>query len=128
MDAPQFIKTPSGDDLVVLTKADYEALIRIAQEAAEDAADVAAYDAAMAAAAGAMPVPAEVSRRVEGGDTVLKAIRTWRGIGQVQLARDIGTSQGFVSDLENRRRNLTSEVAEKLSKALDVPTDWLIER
>ena len=41
MDEPQFIKTPNGDDLVVLTKADYEELIRIAEEAAEDAADVA---------------------------------------------------------------------------------------
>lgn len=126
MDEPQFIKTPNGDDLVVLTKADYEELIRIAEEAAEDAADVAAYDAAKAASANAKPVPREVSRLVQKGDTILKAVRIWRDIGQVKLADDIGSSQGFISDLENRRRKLTPEVAEKLAVALDVPLDWLI--
>ncbi|HEY0854939.1 MAG TPA: helix-turn-helix transcriptional regulator [Devosia sp.] len=126
MDEPQFIKTPNGDDLVVLTKADYEELIRIAEEAAEDAADVAAYDAAKAASANAKPVPREVSRLVQKGDTILKAVRVWRDIGQVKLADDIGSSQGFISDLENRRRKLTPEVAEKLAVALDVPLDWLI--
>jgi ribosome-binding protein aMBF1 (putative translation factor) len=126
MDEPQFIKTPNGDDLVVLTKADYEELIRIAEEAAEDAADVAAYDAAKAASANARPVPREVSRLVQKGDTILKAVRIWRDIGQVKLADDIGSSQGFISDLENRRRKLTPEVAEKLAVALDVPLDWLI--
>jgi len=126
MDEPQFIKTPSGDDLVVLTRADYEELIRIAEEAAEDAADVAAYDAAKAASANAKPVPPEVSRLVQKGETILKAIRIWRDIGQVKLADEIGSSQGFISDLESRRRKLTPEVAEKLAVALDVPLDWLI--
>ncbi|HEY9010915.1 MAG TPA: helix-turn-helix transcriptional regulator [Devosia sp.] len=126
MDEPQFIKTPNGDDLVVLTRADYEELVRIAEEAAEDAADVAAYDAAKAATANSAPIPVEISRLVQKGDSILKAIRTWRDIGQVKLAYDIGTSQGFISDLESRRRKLTPEVAEKLAAALNVPVDWLI--
>jgi hypothetical protein len=37
--------------LVMLPKAEYEALLRAANEAAEDAADAAAYDKAMAALA-----------------------------------------------------------------------------
>ena len=49
---PPFVfTTPKGDEMVVLPKADYDALLAAAHviaEANEDAADVAAYDAAMA--------------------------------------------------------------------------------
>lgn len=122
----QFIKTPNGDEMAVLPKADYEELIRIAEEAAEDAADVAAYDAAMADPHGSEALPVEVSQHILKGTGLLKAIRLWRGIGQVELAKAAGLSQGFVSDLENRRRKRTAEVAEKLAVALDVPVHWLI--
>ena len=39
------ITTPAGEELVLLSKADFDALV----EAAEDLADVAAFDAAVAA-------------------------------------------------------------------------------
>ncbi len=44
----------------------------------------------------------------------------------VKLAFDIGTSQGFVSDLENRRRKLTEDVATRITTALDIPRHWLV--
>lgn len=44
----QFIKSPSGEEMVVLSKTKYEVML----EAMEDAADVAAHDAAKADAAG----------------------------------------------------------------------------
>lgn len=125
----QFIKTPSGDEMVVLPKAEYDELIRIAEEAAEaaeDAADVAAYDAAMADPLGLQVIPVEVSEHVTKGTGLLKAYRLWRKLGQVELAKASGTSQGFISDIENRRRKITPEVAGKLAKALDIPVHWLI--
>jgi PHD/YefM family antitoxin component YafN of YafNO toxin-antitoxin module len=42
--APQIIQTPNGEELVVLIRAEYEALDRADHEA-EDAEDVAIYDA-----------------------------------------------------------------------------------
>lgn len=126
LNEPQFIRTPNGDELVVLSRSHYEELLRMAAEAAEDAADVAAYDAAKTASLGAGLVPVEVSRQVQKGESILKALRSWRGIGQVELAQAIGTSQGFVSDLENRRRTLTASMAPRLARALDVPLNWLI--
>jgi len=45
MNAPQIIRTASGEELVVLTKADYEALLHGADGDAEDAEDIAIYDA-----------------------------------------------------------------------------------
>lgn len=125
MDA-QFFKTPNGDEMVVLSKADYQELVRIAEEAEEDAADVAAFDAAMADPKGLAPLPFEVSQHILKGASLLKALRLWRDAGQVKLAHDIGTSQGFISDIENGRRKITEEVALRLAKALDIPGHWLI--
>jgi hypothetical protein len=44
MTEPQIIRTPSGEELVVLTRADYDALLAAA-EMHEDLGDVAIYDA-----------------------------------------------------------------------------------
>ncbi|MDR3475954.1 MAG: helix-turn-helix transcriptional regulator [Devosia sp.] len=126
MNEPQFIKTPNGEELVVLSRADYEALVQAAADAEEDAADVAIYDARKADLVGSRALPAEVSRAMLGGASLLKALRLWRDVGQVKLASDIGVnSQGFISDLENGRRQMTDEVARRIAAALDVPESWL---
>ena len=43
----------------------------------------------------------------------------------MQLAERAGVSQGFLSDLESRRRKASAETARTLAKALDIPEDWL---
>jgi hypothetical protein len=45
MSKPQIIRTPGGEELVVLPRAEYEALIERADHDAEDAEDVAIDDA-----------------------------------------------------------------------------------
>jgi antitoxin component HigA of HigAB toxin-antitoxin module len=120
----QFIKSPSGEDMVLLSREQYDELIRIAEEAAEDAADVAAYDAAKAE--GIEIVPMEVSRHITAGTGLLKAYRLWRSLSQVELAERSHTSQGHISDIESRRRKITPDLAPKLAAALDIPVDWLI--
>jgi hypothetical protein len=45
MSEPQIIRTPSGEELVVLPRAEYEALLERADHEGEDADDVAIYDA-----------------------------------------------------------------------------------
>lgn len=125
----QLIRTPNGDEMIVLPKAEYEELIRIAEaaaEIAEDAADVAAYDAAMADPLGSQPLPVEVSHHILKGAGTLKAFRLWRNLSQVDLAERSGTSQGYISDLESRRRKITPDLAPKLATALDIPEHWLI--
>ena len=81
MSAPQIIRTPSGEELVVLPRAEYEALLERADREAEDADDVAIYDARKAElAAGGAVLPPEVSAAILRGESRLKAIRTWRGV------------------------------------------------
>jgi hypothetical protein len=120
----QIIKVPSGEDLVVLPRSEYEALIR----AAEDAADVAAYDVAMADPVGSQPMPQPITdAMVKQHVSLLKAIRLWRGMGQQEIAAAAGISQGFLSDLENRKRKVTADISRRLANALVVPERWLTQ-
>jgi hypothetical protein len=126
MSAPQIIRTPAGEELVVLPRADYEALMSRADQAAEDADDVAIYDARKAdMAAGMRLLPQEVSAALLRGDSRLKAIRLWRNQTQRNLAAHTGIGQGYLSDLESGRRAGTPQTMARLAQALDVPPDWL---
>lgn len=125
MNAPQIIKTPSGEELVVLPKADYDALVGAADEAAEDAADTAIYDVRKAELAGAEPFPAELSVAILRGESRLKAVRKWRGLTQSGLAHRTGLTQGFLSDLESRRRMASADTAARLAQALNIPIAWI---
>ncbi|MGA8586957.1 MAG: helix-turn-helix transcriptional regulator [Roseiarcus sp.] len=126
MRSPQIIRTPDGEELVVLPRADYEALVERADHEAEDAEDVAIYDARKAElAAGGGILPPQVSAAILRGDSRLKAIRNWRGETQLHLTFKTGIAQGYLSDLENGRRRGTSDTIAKLAQALNVPAEWL---
>lgn len=126
MSTPQIIRTPGGEELVVLPRAEYEALLERAAHEAEDADDIAIYDARKAELTSVGSVmPPEVSAAILRGDSRLKAIRKWRGQTQLHLESVTGIGQGYLSDLESGRRAGTSETIAKLAKALDVPVDWL---
>ena len=126
MSTVQIIRTPSGEELVVLPLADYEALIDRAGDEAEDADDIAIYDNRKAelTASGAV-LPPEVSKAILRGDSRLKAIRRWRDLTQMYLSFKTDISQGYLSDLESGRRTGTPETFAKLALALNVPVEWL---
>ena len=125
MNAPQIIKTPAGEELVVLPKADYEALVHAADEAMEDAADIAIYDARRADPVAAAPLPADISMAILRGESRLRAVRKWRGLTQSELADRAGLTQGFLSDLESHRRTASADTAERLAGALEVTISWI---
>jgi len=127
MTAPQIIRTHTGEELVVLPRGEYEALLaRAGGDEAEDADDVAIYDARKAElAAGGVVLPPEVGAAILRGDSRLKAIRNWRGETQLHLNFKTGIAQGYLSDLETGRRTGTPETLAKLAQALDVPVEWL---
>jgi hypothetical protein len=126
MNAPQIIRTPGGEELVVVPRAEYEALLDRVEHAAEDADDVAIYDARKAElAAGGVVLPPEVSAAILRGDSRLKAIRHWRDETQQHLTIKTGIGQGYLSDLESGRRTGAPETIAKLAQALDVPVEWL---
>lgn len=126
MTGPQIIRAPGGEELVVLPRAEYEALLERADREAEDAEDAAIYDARKASlAAGEAVLPPEVSAAILRGESRLRAIRNWRDVTQRHLAFQTGVGQGYLSDLESGRRTGTPETLAKLAQALGVPGEWL---
>lgn len=120
----QFVTTPSGEDMALLSRKDYEALIERLAELEEDEADVALYDARKLGVNPALPP--ELSKRILKGESLLKAIRNWRDMTQMQVEHRTGIAQGYLSDLESGRRKGTNETLMKLAALYDVPPDWLI--
>jgi hypothetical protein len=79
MSAPQIIRTPNGEELVV-PRAEYEALLARADHEGEDADDVVICDARKAElTADGVVLPSEASAAILRGETRLKATRNWRG-------------------------------------------------
>jgi len=125
---PQIIKTPSGEELVVLPRADYDALVAAAVEAAEDEADAAMYDARKADLEAGRDgrLPPEVSAAILRGDSLLKALRKWRDITQLHVCHMANITQGYLSDLESGRRRGTPETLRAIAKVLKIDPAWII--
>lgn len=124
---PQTIRSSSGEELVVLTRAEFDALAAAVADQIEDADDVAIYDERMAALkqANDAVLPAEVSAALLGGASLLLALRRWRGLTQVELAKRTGLAQGYISDLETRRKAGTAETLQAIASALEIEPAWL---
>lgn len=120
----QFVTTPSGDDMAILPRKDYEELLQRLAEFEEDEEDIALYDARKAALNPALP--SEVSQRILKGESLLKAIRHWKDMTQMQVEFKTDIAQGYLSDLESGRRKGTDETLRKLATLYDVPSEWLI--
>lgn len=128
---PQIIRTPQGEELVVIPRAEYDALVAAAHpidEATEDLADAALF-AERFAELEASPytrLPLEVSAAMLKGKSLIRALREWRGATQMELAKAAEVTQGYLSDLETGRRRGTADVLARLAHALHAPAEWLV--
>ncbi|VIO65896.1 hypothetical protein CI1B_10040 [Bradyrhizobium ivorense] len=122
----QIIKAPNGDEMVVMPRSEYDALVAAAGDR-EDADDIAMYDARKAELAGdpIALLPSEVTELILRGASRLKAIRKWRNVSQVTLSETAGIGQGYLSEIETGQKPGTPETIEALARALDVPVAWL---
>jgi Helix-turn-helix domain len=127
MDEPQIIKTPAGDELVVLTRQDYDNLLHELAEAKEDLADIATYDECMAdlAASKAPYLPAEVSPYLLKGHSRVSAFRHWRGLSLGDLAKATAIDEATLASIEARAQTPTPEQVTRLATTLDIPTIWI---
>ena len=125
----QFIHTPGGDDLAVLSRGDYDRLVALAAEAQEDAsASRIVRNSIRALKEGREVVlPKTVADRLANGDSPIRVIREWRDMIQSELAVAVGISQNYLSEIETGRRKGPAELQKKFARALGVPMDLLIE-
>jgi predicted transcriptional regulator len=112
-----FVVTPSGEELVLITKADFDRI--------EDALDVAAYDRAKAADTGETLTAEEVAKAL-ASPTPLAFWRAKRGVKQKDLATQVGISPSYAADLEAGRRKGEPALFKRLAVALRVRMEDLI--
>lgn len=95
--------------------------------ALEDAEDSAAIDRAWTDDAAGETVPGEVVRGILDGGSPLRLWRKYRGLTLDSLAGSVGVSRGYLSQIENGHKSGTLDLFRRLSGALDVSMDQLVE-
>ncbi len=114
---PQIITSPSGEELVVLPRRDYEDLV--------DALAAGRIEAALAASREEL-LSAKEAAALAAAPTPLAFWRKKRGKTQAQLAAEIGVSRNFLSGLERGKTKSDVAVYEKLARRLDLLIDDLV--
>src|SRR3954462_3264742 len=117
---PQTIRSPSGDEMIVLRRAEFDALTGAAGDALDDADDVAIFDERMAALRSGVdaPLPAEVTAAMLRGESLLRALRRWRDLTEQDVAKRTGLAQGYIGDVEKGRKTGSGKTLRLLAKAL----------
>lgn len=121
----QTITTPAGEEMVVMPRADYEALVVASEEAFEDGADAAAYAASLAAMRPEDVLPSDVTAAILAGKGRVRAFREWREFSLQQLAEASGITSEALSQIEDGRVMLSRDAAASIALALDLPANWL---
>src|SRR5262249_37618801 len=116
MGKPQIIRSPSGDELVVLPRSDYEDLV--------DALAARKVEAALAAGREELLTVEEAAALIAAA-TPLAFWRKKRDKTQSQLATEIGVSQNFLSDLERGKVKGDVTLYGKLARSLNLSIDDL---
>jgi DNA-binding XRE family transcriptional regulator len=134
------------DSEVVLSRADWDRIAEIlnnpelANELAEDAADLAAIEEARAEDAAfaaiierergvrvEVTIPVEVIEAELDGVHPIKAWREYRGWTQAHLAQKSGIGRDLIAQIETRRKKGSIETLDRVARALGVPIEALLE-
>lgn len=119
----QFITSPTGERLVVLAEADYQALVEAAEDA-EDLATVRRFREKLSSGEEEL-LPAEMVDRILDGENPIRVWREHRGVSVKTLAEKAGITPAYLSQVETGKRDGTVETLKKLATALDVTLDDL---
>lgn len=129
------ITTPGGEELVILDRAEYDALVHardaalpLDEAAAEEAWAVRVHDEARArlAAGEDVALPEAVWEAIEGGANRVRALREHRGLSQLDLALRAGVAQPYLSEIERGVKPGGVRALTRLAAALGVPMDVLV--
>jgi hypothetical protein len=119
----QIITTPGGEELVVLPKADYDALV-----SRDDEVDLAAVEEFRARrAAGEQEIlPDSMVARLLAGEHPVKVWREHRRLKRAALVERAGIASGYLSEIEAGKKPGSVDAYRKIAKALDVTIDDLV--
>ena len=110
-------------DTVLLRRADYEALVRHAENAA-DAEQIRAAEARVATGEDEY-VPIELTERLMAGEVPVRVWRQHRGLSARALAGRAGISAAYLSQIETGKKPGSFDAMAKLARALGIDMEDL---
>lgn len=119
------LKTPDGEEMVVLSRDDYDELLGKA-ELAEDMAAIAEYRRKQAAGE-EEAIPQEFASRLIDGENPIRVYRELRGMTAKELAERIGMSSAFLSEIETGKKNGGNTTLKRIAHELKVTIDDVVE-
>ncbi len=127
MNTPVSFTTPNGEELVVLSRNDYELLLRQSELAddLEDLLAVKAYEARVAAGE-SDSIPMEFVDRLIDGENPVRVWREVRGLSAKDLAAAAGISAAYISEIETGKKEGSISVLKAISKVLRIDLDDLV--
>jgi transcriptional regulator with XRE-family HTH domain len=123
---PVMTKTPQGDDIVILSRAEYDALARGRRD--ENAADAARANNILAdiESGNETLLTSAQADQLLGAKTPLAFWRKHRGMTQEALSKSIGVAQGFVSEIENGTKTGDVQTLANMARVLTISLDDLV--
>jgi len=122
---PVMTKGPQGDDIVILSRKEYDQLIDAADEDARDAETLRRSIARVKSGEEETFTSSEVDAFL-AAKTPLAFFRKKRGMSQDNLAKRAGITQGYLSEIEIGRKSGDVRTLRKLADALKVSLDSLV--
>ena len=125
MTKAQFITTPGGEDLVLLPRAEYDALLA---GALEEIDDLRAIDESRRALAEGrrVEIPGELVFAMGRGEHPVRVFRKWRALTQSELAAKAEISTSHLSQIE-RGKAPGNRTRKALADVLGVPESLLVD-
>ena len=121
------LRGPDGRPaFAVLPWAEYERLAASVGGDPELAADMRAFDRAKSVAG--TDLPAEMVRRIIGGESPVKVWRSFRGWTAARLAAKARISQAYISKIERGERAGSVRILKRLATALGCDVDDVLPR
>lgn len=117
-------KTPSGDEMVILPRAEYERLV----DERDMARDVATHDRfhERLARGEEERIPAEIVERLLDGENKVKVWRGHRGLSARDLAEKTGLSASYISEIETGRKEGSISAMKRIAAALGLDLDEVV--
>lgn len=127
MSTIQIITSPSGEQMVVLSKEEFD--LMAANQFDEDAETLRIYRESMTAIERGedIALPEAIWDRLEARESPVRVLREFRSMTQKELAEAAGISQSYLSEIERGAREGTLSTIKAIAKALAVPLTVLTE-
>ena len=120
----QIIEKNGKPEWAVIPYKEYQKLYS-AQEDAEDIKDIEANIKAVKEGT-EIAIPGEITFAVLDGNSPVRAWRKYQHIKMNELAKKVGISPAYLSQIENDKRNPTVDTLKAIAKELNIEVDMLI--